>query len=335
MNAKFNFKKLLVILFSISLLLLLAHLVLSFFYSDTKLQLVSTLSDEQINKKFKECLYSFAIKDEWIKAVKDNSSIAYYRVNVPSDLPIPQILGELIKQYDGYNIEVKAEEKKIRGNTLMQLTSDRDIKLKAEFRINSDIERTGSKAAIFIYGRENKEAEYDSLMVTTTRDMSALLIPSKSNSVYSKWLKDNGFDYAVMLNNDINDLEFKLNDDYSEKRLKLIVQNLVVAFPNALFYAIDKNSNIYNSSKYAVIKKEFNKRKIRFFTTDSVKFIDNNQQNISERLNYIVKNIKEGDITRIAISFDVYQTLTDDLKKLIRIGYKFVKSAKLESTEEK
>jgi len=335
MNAKLNFTKLLVILFSISLLLLLSHLVLSFVNHDTNLKSALTLSNEEINKKFKESLFGFAIKDEWIKTVKDNSSIPSYRVYVPSDLPIPQILSELIKQYDGYNIEVTAEEKKIHGRTLMQLTSDRAIKLKAEFRISNDIDRTGSKSAIFICGRENKEAEYDSLMITTSRDMSALLIPSKSNSVYSKWLKENGFDYAVLLNNDINDLEFRLSKDYSEKRLKLIVQNIVVSFPNTLFYAINKSSDIYSSPNYLVIKKEFDKRKIRFFTTDSLKFIDNTQQNISERLNSIVKNIKEEDITRIVVSFDAYKLLTDELKKLIRIGYKFVKPAKLESKKEK
>lgn len=332
-NSKFNFKKLLVILFSISLLLLLSHLVLSFVSPDTNLQSITSLNDEEIDKKFKESLYSFAIKDGWIKTIKDNSTIPSYRINVPSDLPIAQILGELIKQYDGYGLSVTAEEKKIHGRTLMQVSVDNEIKLKADFRYVNDIQRTFSQSAIFVYGRENKEAEYDSLMLITTRDISSLLIPSKSNAAYSTWLRGNGFDYAVLLNNEINDLEFRLSNDYSEKRLKLIVQNIVVSFPHALFYVINKSSDIYSSPNYLVIKKEFDKRKIRFFTTDSLKFIDNTQQNISERLNSIVKNVKEEDITRIAISFDAYQSLTGELKKLIRVGYKFVKTSELGQKE--
>lgn len=334
-NSKFNFKKLLVILFSISLLLLLSHLVLSFVSPDTNLQSITSLNDEEIDKKFKESLYSFAIKDGWIKTIKDNSTIPSYRINVPSDLPIAQILGELIKQYDGYGLSVTAEEKKIHGRTLMQVSVDNEIKLKADFRYVNDIQRTFSQSAIFVYGRENKEAEYDSLMLTTTRDISALLIPSKSNADYSTWLRENGFDYAVLLNNESNELEFRLSKEYSEKRLKLIVQNIVVSFPHALFYVINKSSDIYSSPNYLVIKKEFDKRKIRFFTTDSLKFIDNTQQNISERLNSIVKNVKEEDITRIAISFDAYQSLAGELKKLIRIGYKFVKPEELEKKEKK
>lgn len=335
MTLKFNSQKLLVILFSASLLLLLTHLVFSILYPEVDSQNISALSNEEIDKKFKESLYSFAIKNEWIKSIKDNSSVPSYRVSVPSDLAITQILAELIKQYNGYNLKMSAEEKRIHGRTLMQIKYDNEIKLEADFRYNNDIQRTIGKSSLFIYGRENREAEYDSLMLVTNRDISALLIPSKSNAAYSTWLRSNGFDYAVIINNEINDLEFRLSKDYSEKRLKLIVQNIVVSFPHALFFVINKNSNIYSSPNYLVIKKEFGKRKIRFFTTDSLKFIENTQQNISERLNSIVKNVKEKDITRIAISFDAYQLLTGELKKLIRIGYKFVKTSELGSKEKK
>lgn len=335
MNSKINFKKILAILFSISLLLLLSHLVITLVYPDTTFKNVVSLSNEEIDKKFKESLYSFAIKDEWIKTVKDNLTIPSYRINIPSDLPIAQVLGELTKQFAGYNIEVIAEEKIIRGRTQMQVQSDHDIKLKADFRYSSEIERTVSKSAIFIYGRESKEAEYDSLLRNLSKDYSALLIPSKSSSAYTKWLRENGFDYAVIINNDIQDIEFRLGDDYSEKRLQLIVRNMVVSFPHALFYVIDKNSNIYSSPNFLVFKNEFEKRRIKIFTTDSLKFIDNKQPNISERLNSIVKNAKKGDITQIAISIDAFKSLAGELKKLIRIGYKFVKTSELGIKEKK
>jgi hypothetical protein len=264
MNSKFNSKKLLVILFSVSLLLLLSHLVLSFVSPDTNLHKLTSLSDNEIDKIFKASVNSFAIKDEWIKLIKDNPPIPSYRIKVPSDLPIAQSLGELSKQYEGYNLTVSAEEKKIHGRTLMQVSSGSDIKLKADFRYDKDIKRTFSKSALFIYGRESKEAEYDSLMFTTNRDISSLLIPSKSNAAYSTWLRESGFDYAVLLNNEINDLEFRMRKDYSEIRLKLIVQNIVMSFTHSLFYVINKNSDIYSSPNYLVIKKNL-KRKIRFF----------------------------------------------------------------------
>ena len=328
-KSKYNFKKLLVILFSISLFLLLSHLILSFVYPESDSQSTPGLSNDEINKRFKEALYSFAIKDEWIKKVISDSPIPSYRITVPSDLPITQILVEIIRQYDGYNLEVVSEEKAIRGRTIMQILHNLDIKLKADFRYSANIERTTSKSSIFIHGRETKRTDFDSLMITANRDISALLIPSKSNAVYTKWLLENGFEYAVIINNDIGDIEFKLGENYSEKRLKLIVRNLVVAFPQSLFFAIDKSSNIYSSPKYSIFKKEFDKRRIKFFTSDSLKFINNDQPDISKKLNYIVKNIRADDKTRIAISIDAFQSLTGEFKKLIRVGYKFVKPSEL------
>jgi hypothetical protein len=332
---KFNFKKLLIVLFSFSLLLLLSHLILSLVFPGTSLSKISVLSTEEIDKKFKESLYSFALKDEWIKTVKDKSSVLSYRINVPSDLPIAQIINELTKQYSSYGITVIAEEKKINGKTLMQVLSDTDIKVKADFRYDENIQRTESKSALFIFGRENKELEYDSLLRNLPRDYSALLVPSKSASAFARWLKENGFDYAVMFKDDNSELEFRLDKDYSEKRVKLIIQNLVVSFPNALFYVLGKSSNLYSSQNYQLIKKEFAKRKIRFFSDDSLKFIDSNHPKIKERLNSLVRNVKADDTTRIAISFDAYQSLSGELNKLLRIGYKFVKMSELESRGKK
>ena len=70
MSSKLKFKQLLVILFSVSLLLLLSHLVLSLVYPGTPVSNLISLSNEEIDKKFKETLHSFALKDEWISNSK-------------------------------------------------------------------------------------------------------------------------------------------------------------------------------------------------------------------------------------------------------------------------
>jgi hypothetical protein len=334
-NSRFSFRNIIIILLSVSILLLISHLILSFAYPGLNRQKFSTISNQELDKKFKKSLYSFAIKEEWIKPLKNDAKFISYRIKVPSDLPIPQILSEVIKQYEGFDLDIRSEEIRIHGRTLTQISAGDVIKLKADFRYDNTIQRTDIKSSLFIYGRENRESDYDLLMSNTTRDISALLLPSKSNSAYSSWLRENGFDYAIMLNNDINELEFKMEEDYSTRRLKLIVQNMVAAFPNALFYLIDKKSKIYSTPNFFVIKNEFDKRKIKFFTTDSVKIIDNTTPNPGERLDSIVKNIKKDDRTRIALDLDTYLSLEVELKKLIKIGYKFVKTSELESKENK
>lgn len=325
---KINVKNILIILFSLSILLLLSNLILSLIFSDSKTLAHPSLTEDEIDKKFKESLFSFAIKDEWISKLKSDNSITSYRIKIPNDLPIPQILNELNKQYCNYNIQVRSEEKKINGRTIVNLIDGDKIILNADLRYNIGIERNSSKSAIFIFGREDKVNEYDSLLNTTTRDVTALLTPSKSNASFTKWLRENGFDYAVLLNNKVNDIEFRMEKDHSQTRVKLIVQNLVVSFPNALFFVIDKNSDLYKSANYKTVKNEFDKRKINFFTSDSLHFI-NDETKASEKLLQLVENYDELQKLRIAMPLDIYKLLSNEFMKLIRVGYKFVRNSEL------
>jgi hypothetical protein len=133
-----------------------------------------------------------------------------------------------------------------------------------------------------------------------------------------------------MIKGDSPDLEFRLEKDFAEKRVKLIVQNMVVSFPNALFFIIDRSSNIYYSPVSEIIKKELEKRKIKFFTSDSLKFLDAKNENISERFASFVKSADVVKINRIAIPYDTFVQLNEELKKLIRIGYRFLSTSSLQ-----
>lgn len=333
MNLNINFKKILIGLFSVSVLLLLSHLILSLLHPGTSSPQIIETSEEEIYNKFMESLHSFDVKDQWIKKVKRDVNIPSYTITLPPDLPVAQILFDLTKQFGGQQIKITANEKKMGGKTMMKVTSNEEIKLEAEFNYDDKLERTKSKLILFIFGREQGESEYDSLFRNSPKSFSSLLVPSKSASAYSKWLRENGFDYAVMLNNNISELDFRIESDHSEKRIKMVVKNIVAAFPNALFFMIDKAHNICSSPNYQLLKEEFDKRKIKFITTDSLMFIDNSQLNISERLNSVVKDVQEEDVTRIAISIDAFQSLTDELKRLIRVGYKFVQTSDLKKGE--
>lgn len=329
MNPKLNLKKIIILLFTVSILLLLSHLAISFIYIGADKASSTFISDHEIRIKFRNTLKSYAIKDEWIDSVKNKSKISSYKISIPSDLPIAQILGELTKNLAEYRLMVSAQERKINGKTIMKIFSEEDVKLTAEFKYDSEIQRSESKSSVFIYGREKSEAEYDSLIRNSPNDYAALLIPSKSSSSFVRWLRENGFEYAVLLDDDISELEFKIGNDYSPNRIKLIVQNLVVSFPHVLFYVFDKNSTIYKTSNYLVIKKEFEKRKIKFLSSDSLLFIAEEQPNLSGRFNTAVKTVKRGELKRIAISYDGFISLYEEIRKLVRVGYKFVRPSEL------
>lgn len=330
-----SYQNTLIILFSVSVLLLLSHLVFSLIHPGHTASSLVTLNDNEIDEKFLESLKSFELKDQWIKSVKTSSSKFAYSILLPNDLPIGQIIYELKKQYDGCNVKIMAEEKILGGRTIVKILSSDDEILNADFNYSDKISRTASESVLFIYGREQNEADYDSLFHNCTQTYSALLVPSKSSASFAKWLKSNDFDYAVLLNDNMNELEFRIKQSYDEKRLSLVVQNIVISFPDALFFVIDTNSNIYLAANFKILKSEFALRNIKLFPSDSLKFIDTNGPNYSEKLNKIVREEKSGEINRIAVSYNALLSLSEDLKKLIKVGYKFVRASIPKSEKKK
>ncbi|NWF89409.1 MAG: hypothetical protein HXY50_08085 [Ignavibacteriaceae bacterium] len=325
MIPKLNLKKIIIVFFIFSILLLLSNSIVSYLFPEVSNQTKKPITKKEIELKFFQSLKSFAIKDEWIDSVMKKSRFVKFKVNVPYDLPISQILGDITRSLADYKTEINAKETKINGKTSMQISQKKEPVLLADFVYNSDIQRTENKSALFIYGRNAKEAEYDSLFRNIPNDYSALLTPSKSASLYTRWLNDNGFNYAVILDDEITELEYKIDENYSQKRLILIVKNLVSSFPRALFFVFDKNSAIFTSYTYSILKREFEKLKIKFCTSDSLKFIIDEDLNASAEFVKFVKNIKPGSINKIVVSIDSFLALTEDIRKLIRIGYKFVK----------
>lgn len=320
---KRNYAKIIVILFSAAVLLLISHLLLSRIYSEYSYQSVFHLDDEEIISVFNQSLQSFGLKDEWIKKNKSDDIDYSYKVKVPNDLPISYIIFDLHSRYYPYGITVQAEEKKMNLQTMVLVLKENHPKLKIEFVSDNNLIRTTSVTSLFIYGRDKNEPEFDSLFHIINRDYSALLLPAKSAVIFAKWLTNNGFNYAVLLNNEIVDLDFRLAKDFPIKRIRLVVRNLVGAFPNALFFIVDKGSDFYSYPPYDSLKAEFDKRKILLLTSDDIHFINSNQSDFNKTFINVIKQNEGRTKNKIAIDFEGFISLENEINNLLRTGYKF------------
>lgn len=325
MLPKSAYIKTIIVLFIIALLLLISHLIISALLPETKSKFITTLTDEEIEAQFIESLQSFALKNEWIRKLSTDKQISTYQIKVPSDLPISYIIFDLNQRFFPHDILVRGEEKKINERTVVSIICDEKKIINADFVSDPNIKRQESVTSLFIYGRENNELEYDSLFRYLTREYSALLIPSKSSAMFGKWLKENGFDYAVLINDKVTELDYRLAKGFSEARIGMVVRNLVGGFPNALFFMVDENSEIYSPEIFQLLKLEFDKRRIKLLPSSYLVFIDNSLPNFAEKFSESVRGyISEGK-NRIAISYDAFTLLNQEMNKLIRIGYKFEK----------
>ena len=146
---------------------------------------------------------------------------------------------------------------------------------------------------------------------------------------------NNRKEYAVLLNDDINDLDFKLNKNYSKNRLGIVIRTIIGAFPNAVFFVIDDASNLYHSPIFTFIKKEFVKRKIKLIKeSDFIHIHEGNSEEVQESLKDVVKPTQLGDQKLVMLHADNFEIARPEIFSLIKIGYKFVNPSSIIKNKE-
>jgi hypothetical protein len=329
MKFSINRKELIVILFSLTLLLLILNIVLTKVYkhSGNQSEKIDLYSGE-IRNRFMSGLQNFGIKEEWItenKIVKKDDSLKYsYKVIVPSDLPIAMMLNEIKNSFQPGEITCFAGETKSNGNTTFLLASGGYGKLKAEFIYNPEIHRTACTIGFLVFGLNTlNQAELEQL-IKTPEIFTSVLVPSKESLELSKRLRTNEKKFAIILNNDISDLDYKLSSSYSLERLKMSIRSILGAFSNTIGYLYNKKSDFIEESKFDFIEKEFEKRDVKFIDINKFNLIEESSASLDASFRRIVKESNESKTELIYISANDYLKVQPMILKYKMLGYKFI-----------
>jgi hypothetical protein len=330
MKFSFNRKELIIVLFSVVIFLLLLDIVLSkiFKHSGNKIEKIELYSGE-IKDRFISGIHNFGIKDDWIDEdkndVKNGDSLRFsFKIKVPKDLPIALLLNEISNSFQPGEIISVSWESKVNGTTNMFLSSGGFDKLKAEFVYDSEIRRTSRSFGFLVYGIATLDTIMQDQLIKVPELFTSVLIPSKESLEISKRLKTNDKNYAVILNNDINDLDYKLASSYSIERLKLSIRSILGNFSNAVAYLYNGNSGFTTESKYAFIKKEFEKRNVRFIDVNKFELLDERGTSLELSFENFVNQSNENKTGLIFISADNYLKLKPLILKYRKVGYKFI-----------
>jgi len=318
----FDKKKVFQLLFFTTIFLIIANLIIDkYFVSKSDSEISGTI----INEKFREAVFNFGLKEEWIKSNTVNRKIsdslfASYNINVPADLPITIMLNEIVSLFSDEPVLISSKEKKINGTTLLNISSGKKLKLTAEFKYNSTLKRKAGIVGILIEGLE--DIEKDSVILNFPENFASVIIPSKESSKFVKKIIDYKKEYAVMIGDAKNDLDYKLSSSYSENRLKNSIRAIAGGFPHAICFLADNNSEIYSSRVFSFIKNEFVKRKIALIDLGDVEKL-NEGEDIFLNFRKMVEN-SNGKGKLIFISSEAFRELIPEIIKLRKIGYKFV-----------
>lgn len=330
MKFSFDRKEIIIALFSVTIILLVLNIILSkvFKHSVNQIEKIELYSGE-IKDRFISGIHNFGIKDDWIdedkNGIKEGDSLKIsFKVKVPKDLPIVLLLNAITNSFQPGEITCFSQETKGNGTTNLFIASGGFEKLKAEFVYNPEIRRTSCSIGFLVYGLNTLDPIMQDQLIKAPELFTAVLVPSKESLEISKRLKTNEKNYAVILNNDINDLDYKLASSYSNERLKLSIRSILGDFSNAVVYLYNGNTGFTAESKFAFINKEFEKRNVRFIDINKFILIDEKAPPLDVSFELIVKEVNENKTDLIFISANNYIKIKPLISKYRKIGYKFI-----------
>ena len=324
-------KTLVQILFGIAILVLIANLLADKFFKKnypTFEEGKEEISTIEIQKRFIASLHNLGINDSWIDTIRSNksSSLEYsYRVFVPKDLPIAVVVNEIDNSFTPEETMVTSEEKVMGGKTLLKIISGNKIKLVSELIYSDKIERAAGRAGFLLRLSGN---DIDSMLLQSPESFALLLIPSKSSAKLVEDVINSRKEYIIYLNDDISELDYKMDEDYSRARLKNSIRGIIGAFSRAVFVLVDDKSNLYSSNVFPFIEGEFLKRKIKLIKESALTNIGSGID-INSRFRNILKGTSGNKPLLIIITTEDFTAIQQEIISYRKIGYKFVNPSEI------
>ena len=329
MKIGFDKKRIINILFGVTVFILVVNLVVGKFLKNSDGKNKGEESSRVIESQFKSALSNLGIKEDWIKKQVGDNTPVRFSVKIPKDLPVVLIIQEMNYVFNLENVVIKSLENKIGGKTSLDFISGDELKLNAELNYDVNVKRKSVRVG-FLVNRFDEDSETDSLLLDFPEYFAVVLIPSKSSVEFIKKIIDNRKEYVIYLDDTIDELEYKLSSAYSIPRLKNSIRSIVGAFPQSVFFLIDNKSDLYNSPVYTFIKEEFEKRRIRLIEKSTFKELaDEEEKNIAEVFDDSLSKLQGGEDKIFIVSTEDFLSLKSRIAMYRKLGYRFTNPSAL------
>lgn len=324
------YKKIALILFGVVLVLLVSNIVVKkILEKGEQPKNRSPLSGIEIDKVFNTALKNYGFSENWIikkkiKNVNDDSLYASYVVKVPKNLSIHLILLELRDLYWDDDVDIKAEETVPNNNTILKLFSQNHLKVAVQFIYDENTIREFGTVSFLVYNFPSEDNEKITELLKTPELFYVVLSPSENSKKLLTTLNKSGKRYAVLLDDNITELDYKLDKKYSDDRLKRSIREIVGTFSNAVFFIIDDKSDLYESDKYKFIENEFRKRNIKIINESKFNLLDANNINVDGKFQDFMLTVQKKDEKVLLVNADEFLSIAKLIPAYRKIGYKFI-----------
>lgn len=288
------------------------------------------LTTRQIDSVFIDVLDQYGIESKWIttknvKVADEDSLNKKFTVMLPSDLPIPLIIRDVHRIIENDITGFASEEKKIFGSTEVRIYTNEKLKLMATLIPDPQIIRDRNNITfIFSDAAELNQTDFNRFL-SFPYNLSLTLIPGTSTASMADSLKNFSKEYALLLNDEIDEDKYRIAGRDNKVLLKNSINNIIKDFSGASCFVIDKASRLYNSISFNFIRDEFKKRNKILIPMSEFILLD------AEKENEIVSKFKfhcmDGSGSRqknFLITFENYLKIQSELELFKKKGHRIV-----------
>ena len=321
-------RKTVYILFAVAIVLLILNLFLKKLLPKTNQEReASILSGLEINNHFLQAVNKFGLEEDWMVvrklSNKPDSLFSSYKIKLPPDLPIPVFISEVSNELSCDSVEIKAFEKKMGGKTKLEIYSGSLLKLTADIDYDKELVRKRGSVGFLIENISFDDQE-DLLLFDEPESFAVLLIPSKENKKHSKFILNKSKEFALLLDDEIGDLEFKVSESYPNSRILNSVKAIIGSFSNAIFFVFDEESELFQSKVFPVISAELEKRNIKLLLKSEFYQLENNEEkNINTSFDSLIKDLGEEKMF-ILSNVEDFHLLLPEIARYRKLGFKFI-----------
>ena len=324
-------RNLLISLFVISIILILLQILFSIYNSDSKLK-NEIVSAPEIRDRFLNILYDSGIEESLIKELKteekfSGEDISHFKIQVPIDLSIPEIFLSIYQLFGKDSLQISSVELKKGGKSILNINSNEITLLKAEFDYSKKAFRDRGSIAFILKNTNPADASTIELIESPTK-LNFLLKPNITYLQHLDFIKENGKQFSMLIDDEITEQKYKLGSGFSQNRIVTVLKTLVTDFYSAAFFVIDDQSEFYNSANREIFTNELKKRGIKIFEISDFVNLQMDEQLINN-FNEIIENLNSDDGIIFLVDEKTFSSLDSDIEKYRKKGYKIVNSSLL------
>jgi len=326
----FKFKKnLLVVLITIAVFLVAANTLLKKNWSESEINQF-TVDEKELSQRFKNILTEFGIEGNLIKETKSSDKhssqeISNFKVQVPIDLSIPEILQELYKSFRKDSLTINSVEKIKGGKSTFSLKLGASNLLQADFDYSKNYSRNRGFIAFILYDVDPGNPSITQLIESPTK-LNFLIRPDSKQIQNLEFISKNSQQYSILIDDDISEQKYQLGPSFSEHRIVTVVKTLVTDYQKAVCFIVDDNSDFFKSANYEILKREFTKRNIKLFRTsdfESLNFDDTILPTFDEK----IESLETGESIIFLLSEESYLALNPEINRYKKKGYRVITSS--------